>query len=98
MSYQYLQGNETELRGELLTTGAEVRSNHACRRIAWLLAHQLNRVAADESGEDTLYRDPRDGRLWELTYPESPSHTGGPPTLTLAMPASASAKYGVGTS
>ena len=39
------------------------------------------KVATDSSGWDILYKDPRDGRFWELTYPDSSFHGGGPPRL-----------------
>ena len=29
-----------------------------------------------------IYRDPKDARLWELSYPQSEMHGGGPAKLT----------------
>ncbi|WP_226946839.1 Imm27 family immunity protein [Rhizorhabdus phycosphaerae] len=52
-----------------------------CDRIYWLVHTQLEAVAAREAGWTTLYRDPRDGRLWEHSYPKSEMHGGGPPML-----------------
>ena len=41
-----------------------------------------------------LFRDPGDGRLWELTYPESGSQGGGPPRLTCIDADVARKKFG----
>jgi hypothetical protein len=63
------------------------------RRIQWLAANRLERIASDTSGWDTLYRDPQDGRLWQLTFPNSDFHGGGPRRLTVIDRVSASLKY-----
>jgi hypothetical protein len=51
------------------------------QRIEWLITQKLERIANDSSGWKILYRDPRDGRLWELTYPRGEMHGGGPHRL-----------------
>jgi hypothetical protein len=38
----------------------------------------LKKLGHDQSSWDTLYRDPATGKLWEVTYPESQRHGGGP--------------------
>jgi hypothetical protein len=40
-----------------------------------------------------LYVDASDGRYWELIYPDSQLHGGGPPTLRNLSEASARKKY-----
>ncbi len=82
-----LQPQETELRGSFLREGCRIRGDTVCARIEWLRTERLERVAVSETGWDTLYRDPRDGRLWELRT------DGGPPTLRLFDPSSARGKY-----
>jgi hypothetical protein len=62
-----------------------------------LVTNRLERLARDPSGWDTLYLDPRDGRLWEHTYPKSHMHGGGPARLTIIAAQDALAKYGVST-
>ena len=62
-------------------------------RIEHLIRHRLQRIGTDGSGWDTLYRDPRDGRLWEHSYPASHLHGGVPPVLRLIAPMAAAAKY-----
>jgi hypothetical protein len=92
-----LQPDELMLSGKWLVEGGSVVADDVCRRIEWLVEAQLERLAADSSGWDTLYRDPRDGRLWERTYPQSEMHGGGPPELSVILPEVAAAKYRVGS-
>lgn len=40
------------------------------------------KIGTADDGWSILYQDKEDGRYWELTYPESGMHGGGPPTLT----------------
>jgi hypothetical protein len=61
--------------------------------IEWLTRQKLERIANDWSGWNTLYRDPRDGRLWELTYPQGEMHGGGPRRLHVLSRDEAAAKY-----
>jgi immunity protein 27 of polymorphic toxin system len=42
-----------------------------------------------------LYLDPVDGGYWELTYPQSEMHGGGPPQLVHISADAAKIKYGV---
>ena len=93
--FEDLRTDEVELVGEWVQHQSGVVSDHTCNRIEWLVAQLLERMAADSSGWDTLLRDPRDGRLWERTFPKSEMHGGGPPTLRLLSPAVAAAKYRV---
>jgi hypothetical protein len=91
-----LQPDEIVLTGNWLVEGGRVVADDVCRRIEWLVESQLERLGTD-SGWDTLYRDPRDGRLWEHIYPQSYMHGGGPPQLKVISAESAAAKYRVGT-
>jgi hypothetical protein len=85
---------ETELRGAWLAKDGKVVPDEACERIEWLTGKRLERVGTDSSGWEVLYRDPRDGRLWEKTYPHSGCHGGGPPMLVAISEETAEAKYG----
>ena len=89
-----LQANETVLIGEWQSVGDRVVGNEACERIHLLTSQYLERVATDPSGWDKLYRDPGDERYWELTYPHSDWHGGGPPFLQCISLAQARATYG----
>ena len=65
----------------------------ACKRVQWLSQNYLIKVATDYSGWETLYRDPEDDRYWELTYPHSHMHGGGPPSLFNLSKEEAQMKY-----
>ena len=74
--------------------GGNVVADDTAERIEWLATHVLEKIAIDASGWDTLFRDPSDDRLWELTYPESWQHGGGPPRLAVLSKGEAAEKYG----
>jgi hypothetical protein len=88
-----LRPDEFDLAGQWLDTGSRVEGDAVLARIEWLIGERLERVASDASGWETLYRDPRDGRLWEHTYPHSHLHGGGPPRLRVLAPDAAATKY-----
>ena len=73
---------ETDLIGTWIERNGHVEGDLATNRINWLINERLERLGSDKSGWDILFRDPQDGRLWELTYPHSELHGGGPPRLT----------------
>jgi hypothetical protein len=50
-------------------------------RIQHLISKHLQRLCS-HGGWTVLFRDPEDGRFWELTYPMSEMHGGGPARLT----------------
>ena len=89
-----LELSETDLLGRWINVGERVVGDDTCKRIEWLVSEKLQKTATDASGWDTLYLDPVDGRYWELTYPNSGVHGGGPPRLTQLPAESAKSKYG----
>lgn len=89
-----LQPNEIELIGEWTFANGKTLGNKTCNRIDYLINHVLQKIGYDESGWDVLYRDPNDARFWELTYPQSHMHGGGPPRLTSITIEQARVKYG----
>ena len=88
-----LRPEETDLLGEWEVVGGVVVADATYLRIETLVEQILQKVAVDKGGWDTLYRDPEDGRYWELTYPDSSWHGGGPPRLTYLSAEEARAKY-----
>ena len=84
----------TSLLGDWIVRGTQVEGDEICNRIKWLVTEKLQEVTTDVSGWDVLYRDPADGRYWELTYPQSLMHGGGPPRLTHLSVEQAKNKYG----
>ena len=89
-----LRPEESDLVGRWLARGDRVEADAVAERIERLVAGHLQPLGAADGGWSRLYRDPRDGRLWEYTYPESHLHGGGPPRLRLLAPEDARAKYG----
>jgi hypothetical protein len=89
-----LRPDETDLVGQWRRVGDAVEADATARRIERLIAGELQQIGNDVSGWDVLYRDPNDGRLWELTYPNSERHGGGPPRLTCIAHEAARRKYG----
>jgi len=89
-----LAANERDLHGDwLVQKDRSLIADTTEQRIEWLTKQKLQRIAGDSSGWETLYRDPRDGRLWELTYPQSEMHGGGPRRLHVLSRDEAAAKY-----
>ena len=90
-----LQPDERELRGEWIVDSRATTPDSAERRIGRLLESYLEQVAVkpNSGGWEILFRDPRDGRYWELTYPQAEMQGGGPRRLTLVTLSSAEASY-----
>lgn len=89
-----LEPHEIDLTGHWLFKGRNVAGDTACERIEWLIAEHLTLLGTDASGWNDLYRDPDDGRLWELTFPQPEMHGGGPPRLTCLSIEQARGRYG----
>jgi len=80
--------DETELKGEWQFLGDRRLEDDVCRRIRMLVTSELEFLAADTAGCHSLYRDPFDSRLWELTEGEAV-----PPRLRLISAVEAKEKY-----
>jgi hypothetical protein len=86
---------ESELRGRWIAQpDGRVGGDRVDERIRWLTIHRLEALATTSDGWDWLFRDPRDGRLWELTFPQGSLHGSGPRLLTVIDPELALARYG----
>lgn len=90
-----LRSSETRLVGQWLQRGGQVVADEVAERIDWLLKSQLLRIGQSADGWTVLYQDPTDQRFWELTYPESGSHGGGPPVLQAIDRPEVQARYNV---
>lgn len=86
--------NETDLTGKWVVTNKSIVGDETCQRISDLVNGYLIKLGHDQSGWDTLYRDPSDGRFWELIYPQSELQGGGPPQLRNLPVDEAKNKYG----
>lgn len=88
-----LHQTETQLTGNWLSRDGRVIADETCERINELIRSHLQQLGHDASGWDMLYRDPDDGRFWELTYPQGHLHGGGPPQLRCLTLDEARKKY-----
>lgn len=85
--------NETEINGRWSVDGKRVKADATAQRINDLIGGYLIEIARSDDGWSVLYKDPSDGRYWELTYPDSTSHGGGAPRLLVVSTDEAKARY-----
>lgn len=90
-----IKSSETVLSGQWILQDGRMNADDVCERILALTSSYLVEVGRDVSGWNVLYRDPTDGRYWELNYPQSELQGGGPPQLRWLMVDEARQKYGV---
>lgn len=93
-----LQPDEDLLAGAWTDFATRSVHDQVDARILWLVTRRLVLVASAEGGWRQLYRDPRDGRLWELTFPHGSLHGGGPRRLAVLSIEGARADYGLSVS
>lgn len=86
-----LRAEETELVGMWLDLGMKVTGDAVYDRVEWLTATRLEKLAENRTELAELYRDPRDGRLWEKILP----FVDGPPTLRCITKADAALRFGI---
>lgn len=89
---ELLRPDETLLEGSFVVVDKQVVADPVTLRIEELIERDLMRVA--DAGWSQLYRDPRDGRYWELYYPHGEMQGGGPPALRMVDRDAARRKYG----
>ena len=87
---------ERLLAGSWSEAAAGSAHDEVDRRIFWLVSRRLTLLTVADGGWRQLYWDPRDGRLWELSFPHGSLHGGGPRRLEAITSDVASATYGVG--
>jgi hypothetical protein len=92
-----LKPEETELQGYWLDLGSSVVPDANWERIDKLTSDYLEPVATSTDGACKLYRDPADGRFWELSRVAPQMKDGGPPLLSAISPPEALRKYGMDT-
>lgn len=88
--------HETLIRGEWQVVEGRMVADSAVSRIRALIDTELEKIGSTSGGWETLYRDRRDGRFWELVYLQSDLHGGGPASLRFIDTVAAAHKYGVG--
>lgn len=90
-----LSSNEIRLVGSWVEKNGSVVRDSVCERIQWLTDSYLEQVAVDGDNWSALYRNPDDSSYWELTYPQSHRHGGGPPALQRVSKEEAYKRYGI---
>lgn len=73
--------SEEKITGEWIESGEDVVRDENCNRVIYLTENYLEELVVDSPNWEILYRDPKDGRFWVKTYPQSNLHGGGPPEL-----------------
>jgi len=91
--YKKLNPSETTLVGEWYLADGRMQEDEICKRIKYLISSNLVKKATSDGGWSILYQDKSDKRYWELSYPQSEMHGGGPPTLMNISEKEAKAKY-----
>jgi hypothetical protein len=76
-----LRADETELVGRWKSIDGRMIGDEVSTRVETLVRDELKPIAVSADGWERLFEDPRDHRLWELTYPLGETHGGGPPSL-----------------
>jgi len=88
---------ETSLVGSWVMKSGSMIQDSVCERIQWLTDSHFKQVTVDGDNWSALYKNPDDGSYWELTYPQSHMHGGGPPTLQRISKEDACKQYGIGS-
>jgi hypothetical protein len=88
-----LKSSEISLIGKWILKEGQIIADDTCQRIELLLTMHLVELGTDSSGWNVLYRDPCDGRLWELSYSDSSCQGGGAPQLCCLKFEEAKKKY-----
>ena len=87
--------NETLIVGSWVMAGGRMIADSEVQHIRTLVADELERVAIAPSGWESLYKNPRDGRYWEMFFPHSEMHGGDPEALRVVDLRSVQEKYGI---
>jgi len=66
----------------IVDPSGRIVGDRAENQIWEVVRNHLTRMGDRESGWTILYRDPSDDSFWELTFPQSEMHGGGPAKLT----------------
>lgn len=90
-----IEPHETLIPGEFQIDKGRIVAAPSVLRIRALINTELEKIGSASGGWETLYRDRRDGRFWELFYADSEMQGGGPESLRCIDSAAATRKYGV---
>ena len=88
--------DEIAIEGRWIFAKGKMAADEAALRIDDLTLSYLEFVSAIDKWS-MLYRDPKDGRLWEQTYPQGEMHGGGQSKLAVISIEEARIRYSVPT-
>lgn len=91
----YLKEEEKLLSGKWIFKDGKIEEDSVSKRINWLKDNYLIKIGRDKTGWEILYKDPNDGRYWELIYENSELQGGGAPTLSFISKEEAVLKYNI---
>lgn len=72
--------NGKEIIGKWKFENGKVIGDSNCEIIEKMIKQELKKIGASEDGWTIKYES-NDGTIWELSYPQSHLHGGGPPKL-----------------
>jgi len=84
---------ETHITGNWIFVDGTMRSDENEKRVQRLITTYLEEIGKDGSGWQKLYRDPSDGRYWELNWPRGEVQGGGPMELRIIEKRAALEKF-----
>ena len=90
-----LLAEENYLVGKWIYKDGSFVKDETTNRVEWLIANHLRKIATDKTGWDILFMNPEDNKFWELAYPQSEMHGGGPPSLINISEEEARHKYSI---
>ena len=72
---------EKEIIGKWIFKDGKMVADANCQLIDSMIKNDLKEIEKSEDGWTKHYKN-TNGSIWELTYPESHLHGGGPPKLS----------------
>ncbi|MBC6474267.1 MAG: hypothetical protein GDA48_16830 [Hormoscilla sp. GM102CHS1] len=85
---------KNEIVGQWIFQAGKIVPDASCKIIEHMISSNFVKVSDREDGWTTLYKEPVEQSYWELTYPDSELHGGGPPKLTKLSEEEVLEKYG----
>jgi hypothetical protein len=89
-----IQAVETRIKGNWILENGKLLADSDAQRIDYRIKNELVEIGHSDDGWSVLYLDKKDGRYWELNYPDSNEHGGGAPCLDWVPPERLAAQYG----
>ncbi len=76
------EDTQSVLVGKWSLQDGKIVGNDVCEQIQTLIREELDELARSADGWSILFIDNASSVHWELSYPNSGQHGGGPPMLT----------------